>query len=81
MDKELLHKNLEATCPKNGNLEWSRKVDQVLFRLELVFMGGADLIPCALQNIHPCKKYSAVLSFCHSIQSLGSLNSIPPAVI
>lgn len=63
MDKELLHKNFEAACPKNGNLEWSRKVNQVFFRLELVFMGGADLFPCALQDIHPIKKYKAVLSF------------------
>lgn len=79
MDKELLHQYLEAACPKNGNLEWSRKVDRVLLRLELVFMGGADLIPCALQDMDPIKKYSAVLSFL--IQSLGSLNSTPPAVI
>lgn len=61
--------------------EWSRKVHQVLFRLELVFMGGADLIPCALQDIHPIKKYNAVLSSCHLIQSLVSLNSTSPAVI
>lgn len=80
MDKEVLHKNLEASCPKNGNLEWSRRVDQILFMLELVFMGGADLIPCALQDIHPLKEYNAVLSFCHLIQGLGSLDSIPPAV-
>lgn len=80
MDKELLHKNFEAACLKNGNLEWNRKVDRVLFRLELVFMGGADLVHCALQDIHPIK-YKAVLSFCHLIQSLVSLSSTSPAVI
>lgn len=56
-------KTLKLLVQKNGNLERSRKVDRVLLRLELVFMGGADLFPCALQDVHPIRKYNAVLSF------------------
>lgn len=37
----------------SGAEKWIR----VLFGLELVFMAGADLIPCALQDIHPIKNY------------------------
>lgn len=48
---------------KMGICSGAEKWVKVLFGLELVFFGGVDLISCALQGIHPIKKYSAVLSF------------------